>query len=229
MMIVSDLWKQTYPGAAVGLLAMQDVANPERHAALDQHKEALEEELRLRFASYDRVSLREMPALKAYHNYYKRFDKTYHVQLQLESVVFKGKSIPRVAALVECMFMAELKNQLLTAMHDMDVLELPVRLDVADGSEKFIAYNGEEKVLKPGDMYIADRQGVISSVIYGPDQRTRIRPETRRALFTAYAPPGIDEKAVWEHLEDIQANVRLIAPEAKTETIEVYRANPSVD
>lgn len=229
MMIVSDLWKQTYPGAAVGLLAVRDAANPEDDAALDQRKEALEAELRTRFASYDRVSLRELPVLKAYHNYYKRFDKTYHVQLQLESVVFKGKSIPRVAALVECMFMAELKNQLLTAMHDMDVLELPVRLDVASGSEGFTAYNGDEKVLKPGDMYIADRQGVISSVIYGPDQRTRIRPETRRALFTAYAPPGIDEKVVWEHLEDIQANVRLIAPEAKTETIEVYRANPSMD
>jgi hypothetical protein len=48
-------------------------------------------------------------------------------------------------------------------------------------------------------------------------------------MFTVYAPPGIDEKAVWEHLEDIQANVRLIAPEAKTETLEVYRANPTVD
>jgi DNA/RNA-binding domain of Phe-tRNA-synthetase-like protein len=224
-MIVSDLWKQTYPGAAVGLLAMQDVANPEGHAALDQRKEALEEALRSRFASCDRASLRELPVLKAYHSYYKRFDKTYHVQLQLESLVFKGKPIPRVAALVECMFMAELKNQLLTAMHDIDVLDLPVRLDVADGSEKFIAYNGEEKVLKPGDMYIADRQGVISSIIYGPDQRTRIRPETRRALFTVYAPPGIDENAVWEHLGDIQANVRLITPEAKTEAMEVFLAS----
>jgi len=229
MMIVSDLWKQTYPGAAVGLLAMQEVANPEGHAALDQRKEALEEALRLRFASYDRASLRELPVLKAYHSFYKRFDKTYHVQLQLESLIFKSKPIPRVAALVECMFMAELKNQLLTAMHDTDILELPVRLDVADGSEQFIAYNGEEKVLKPGDMYIADRQGVISSVIYGPDQRTRIQSETKRALFTVYAPPGIDEKAVWEHLGDIQANVRLVTPEAKTESIAVYKANPLAD
>jgi len=225
MLIVSEAWKNSYPGAVVGLLAMQDVANPEGHAALDQRKETLEEALRLRFAGYDRASLRELPVLKAYHSFYKRFDKTYHVQLQLESLVFKGKSIPRVAALVECMFMAELKNQLLTAMHDMDVLELPVRLDVANGSEKFTTYNGEDKVLKPGDMYIADRQGVISSVIYGPDQRTRIQTETRRALFTAYAPPGIDEKAVWEHLGDIQANVRLVTPEARTESIAVYTTN----
>src|SRR5574341_165733 len=226
MLIVSEAWKDTYPGAAVGLLVMQNVANPETHSALDQSKEALEEELRARFAGYDRTSLRELPVLKAYHTYYKRFDKTYHVQLQLESLVFKGKPIPRVAALVECMFMAELKNQLLTAMHDMDLLELPVRLDIADGSEQFMAYNGEVKVLKPGDMYIADQQGVISSVIYGPDQRTRIRPETRRALFTVYAPPGIDEKAVWEHLGDIQANVHLMTPEAKTESLAVYTTHP---
>lgn len=224
MMIVSDLWKQTYPGAAVGLLAMGEATNPEGHAALDQRKDALEAELRLRFGDYDRAMLRELPALKAYRDYYKRFDKTYHVQLQLESVVFKGKSIPRVAALVECMFMAELKNLLLTAGHDLDVLDLPVRLDVAQGGESFIAYNGEEKALKPGDMYIADGQGVISSVIYGPDRRSRIRPETRRALFTVYAPPGIDEKAVWDHLEDIQANVLLVSPQAKTEAMEEYRA-----
>lgn len=224
MMIVSDLWKQTYPGAAVGLLAMGQAINPEGHAALDGRKDVLETELRARFGEYERTSLRELPVLKAYRDFYKRFDKTYHVQLQLESVVFKGKSIPRVAALVESMFMAELKNLLLTAGHDLDVLDLPVRLDVAQGDERFIAYNGEEKVLKPGDMYIADGQGVISSVIYGPDQRTRIRPETRRALFTVYAPPGIDEKAVREHLEDIQSNLRLVAPQAKTEVMEVYRA-----
>jgi DNA/RNA-binding domain of Phe-tRNA-synthetase-like protein len=144
-------------------------------------------------------------------------------------VVFKGKSIPRVAALVECMFMAELKNQLLTAMHDMDSLELPVGLDVAQGSEGYTLYNGQEQVLKSGDMYIADRQGVISSVIYGPDQRSRIRPETRQALFTVYVPPGIGEAAVWEHLGDIQANVQLISPEAKTDAIQVYPANPVTD
>ena len=225
-MNVSDVWKQTYLGAVVGLLVMQDAANPEGHAALDQRKDGLEAELRARFAGYDRASLRELPVLKAYHDYYKRFEKTYHVQLQLESVVFKGKPIPRVAVLVECMFMAELKNLLLTAGHDTDSLDLPVRLDVAQGSELYTLYNGQEQVLKPGDMYIADGQSVISSVIYGPDQRTRILPETRRALFTVYAPPGVGVKAVWEHLGDIQANVRLITPEAKTEVIEVNEANP---
>jgi len=41
--------------------------------------------------------LLEHPILKAYQEYYRRFKKTYHVQLQLESLLFKGKSIPSVA------------------------------------------------------------------------------------------------------------------------------------
>lgn len=220
MFTVSDTWKATYPGAAVGVLAMHDVANPERHAALDRLKDELEEQLRARFTDHN--ELRALEPLQAYKAYYKHFNKTYHVQLQLESIVFKGKSIPHLAALVEAMFVAELKSMLLTAGHDLEVVRAPVRLDVADGSERYVMLNGQEQQLKPGDMMIADAQGVISSVIYGPDKRTQIRPTTRQVLFTVYAPPGIGEEAVHQHLQVIEANVRLIAPAAETKLLKVY-------
>ena len=74
-------------------------------------------------------------------------------------------------------------------------------------------------------MMIADAQGVISSVLYGPDQRTRITSETRGVLFTVYAPPGIGEGTVRQHLQDIQDNVTLVAPEAEVDMLEVYRAD----
>jgi len=123
--------------------------------------------------------------------------KTYPVQAQLESVVLKGRSIPHVAAIVEAMFMAEVKNLLLTAGHDLETIQAPVTLDVADGAderhpnERYTLLNGQEKVLKPGDMMMVDRQGVISSVIYGPDRRTQITLATRHAFFAVYAPAGI--------------------------------------
>ena len=222
MFIVSEAWKKAYPGAAVGVLAMRNVVNPEGHAVLDKRKEELENQLRSRFSDCDRAALKALPTLQAYEAYYKRYKKTYHVQLQLESVVFKGKAIPRVAALVEAMFMAELKNLLLTAGHDLESVQRPVKLDVAEGSERYVRLNGEEKELTPGDMMIADAQGVISCVLYGPDHRTRIIPETRQVLFTVYAPPGIGEQAVYDHLRDIQANVLLVAPEADVELLKVY-------
>jgi len=203
-------------------LIVRNVLNPERHAALDKRKEELENQLRARFSDYDRAALKALPTIQAYNDYYKRYKKTYHVQLQLESVVFKGKPIPRVAALVEVMFVAELKNLLLTAGHDLGAIQMPVEIDVAEGSECYIRLNGEEQELKSGDMMIADAQGVISCVLYGPDRRTRITPETRQVLFTVYAPPGIGEQAVHDHLQDIQANVLLVAPQADVELLEVY-------
>lgn len=160
--------------------------------------------------------------MQAYRAYYKRFKKTYHVQLQLESIILKGKSIPRVASLVEAMFMAELEDLLLTAGHDLEVLEMPVGVDVARGGERYVRINGQEQELKAGDMMIADGQGVISSVLYGPDLRTRILPKTQKVLFTTYAPPGIDEQAVWEHLRQLESNVRLVAPQASVVAMEVY-------
>ena len=222
MLIVSEAWKRAYPGAAVGVLIMRNVVNPESHAALDKRKEELENQLRARFSDYDRAALKALPTIQAYNAYYKRFKKTYHVQLQLESVIFKGRSIPPMAALVEAMFMAELKNLLLTAGHDLEAVQMPVRLDVAKGGERYIRLNGQEQELKAGDMMMADARGIISCVLYGPDFRTRIIPETRHVLFTVYAPAGIGEQAVYDHLQDIQANVLLVAPEANTELLEVY-------
>jgi DNA/RNA-binding domain of Phe-tRNA-synthetase-like protein len=199
---------------------MGNVTNPESHPVLDRLKDELEAQIRGRFA--DLQTLRGDERLQAYRTYYRHFDKTYHVQLQLESVAFKGKSIPRVAALVEAMFMAELKNLLLTAGHDLDIVEAPVRLSVATGTEQYIRLNGQEQQLKAGDMFIADTRGVLSSVIYGPDQRTQILPGTRRVLFTVYAPPGVGEQVVAQHRRDTEAYVRLIAPEARTELLQVY-------
>jgi len=224
MLTISETWKTTYPDAGVGILAMRGVANPERHAALEERKAALETSLRTRFAGQDKASLKALPEIEAYTAYYKRFKKTYHLLLQLESVALKGKPIPRVAALVEAMFVAELDDLLLTAGHDLAKITPPIQLDVADGTERFVNIAGQEKVLKPGDMYIAHAEGVLSSIIYGSDQQTMITAGTTQALFTTYGPAGIDPQAVRQHLVHIQEYVNLIAPQAEVIALTVYPA-----
>jgi DNA/RNA-binding domain of Phe-tRNA-synthetase-like protein len=99
-----------------------------------------------------------------------------------------------------------------------------VTLGVATGAERYTMLNGREQTLKAGDMLMADGEGIISSVLYGPDQRTRITPGTRDVLFAVYAPAGIGEAAVRQHLTDIQESVLLIAPDARTELLAVYPA-----
>ncbi len=214
-----------YPDAHAGVLVLRDVVNPPHHAELEKRKSALGEELRSRFAGQDRAALLSHPILKAYADYYRQFKKTYHVQLQLESILFKGKSIPSVAALVEAMFMAEVDNLLLTAGHDLDSVRLPMTLDAALGTESYILLRGEPQTPKPDDMMIRDEDGIISSIVYGPDQRTQITPQTHNAVFTTYAPAGIGEESVMHHLQEIQRNILLIAPNARTELLKVFSAH----
>ena len=223
MLDVTASWKAVYPGALAGALVMRNVSNPARHPELEQRKLALEENLRTRFSGQDRTAIASHPVLQAYENYYRQFKKTYHIQLQLESIVLKGKSIPSVAALVEAMFMAEMQDMLLTAGHDLDKLHLPLVLDVATGAEHYILLRGETQTLKASDMIIRDGTGIISSIIYGPDQRTQIVPETSNVVFTTYAPPGISEQTVIDHLEHNRQYVFLFAPQAQVELLRVYK------
>ena len=222
MFEVSTAWKSAFPGAHAGVLVMRQVTNPALHPELEKRKEEIEAMLRSQFSGQDRAILSRHPVLEAYNNHYRRFKKSYHVQLQLESIVWKGKSIPSVSALVEAMFMAEMKNLLLTAGHDLDILQLPLTLDVSKGTEGYTLLRGAEQALKPGDMMISDREGIISDVIYGPDQRTQITADTRNAVFTTYVPPGIDEQVVENHLQDIRDYILIFAPQAQVELLHVY-------
>jgi len=221
---VDPRWREAHPGASVGFIAVRKVANPASNDRLNELASALEIDVRSRFGSADRETIRATPPLPAYAAYYKRWGQRYHVAMQLESVAQKGKALPRVAALVEAMFIAELRNLLLTAGHDLDALELPVPLTVGSG-ESFIAPNGQETSVKPGDMFIADAQGrVLSAIITGPSDVARIGPETTAALFYAYAPPGVTPALIDTHLDEIEGNVKLIAPEAEVVAREIVTA-----
>ena len=120
ILTVSPRWQEQHPGASVGLLAMRGVTNPASHDQLNAVAAELEAEIRGSYGEMERAELRASPPLPAYAAYYKRWGQRYHVAMQFESVAQKGKPVPRVAALVESMFIAELRNRLLTAGHDLD-------------------------------------------------------------------------------------------------------------
>jgi len=88
-------------------------------------------------------------------------------------------------------------------------------VDCSQAGDRFVGINGQERELKPGDMLMRDGLGIISAVLNGPDQRTRLSETTTSALFVTYAPAGISCADVQRHLEQIAANVRLTDPNAE--------------
>jgi DNA/RNA-binding domain of Phe-tRNA-synthetase-like protein len=206
----------------VGVLVMDGVANPPTHAALEARVAEIEASLRQRYAGMQRAELAALPTVQTYLAHYSAFGQNYHVLRQLESVALKGKPLASPRALVLAMFAAELDSLLLTAGHDLATVETLVVLDASQGGERFVGIGGQEHTVRAGDMLMHDARGIISAVIYGPDQRTRLNADTRAALFTTYAPAGIPTGVLEGHLEQIAELVRCVSPEATCRLSGIY-------
>jgi DNA/RNA-binding domain of Phe-tRNA-synthetase-like protein len=217
-------WRRTFPDASVGWLLMAGVSNADSHPALDQCLVDLQAELRTRYASADRAALADLPVVRAYQAHYRAFGQTYHVLRQLESVALKGRDLVSPGGggtLVSAMFAAELRSLLLTAGHDVAALVPPLVVDCSKAGDRFVGINGQQGELKPGDMLMRDGLGIISAVLHGPDQRTRLCESTTSALFVTYAPAGISAADVHSHLDQIAEYVRLADPRAEVAQLDV--------
>jgi DNA/RNA-binding domain of Phe-tRNA-synthetase-like protein len=209
---VTDAWKEAHPDGKIGLLEISGVDNTVPAPMLEQEKRANEERLREKYADFSRDDFLKLPVMGAYHRYYRKFGYTYHVLLQLESVVFKGKYLPKVSPLVDANFAAELDTLILTAGHDVAQLETPVLIDVAREEDKITQMSGVQKDVPVGDMLMRDAQGVACTILRGQDNRSPISKATTHVLYVSYAPEGITEAQVQMQLDRMEKYVRMFAP-----------------
>src|SRR5262249_12988006 len=210
-------WRAAHPRAVIGLLELSKVENARPSPQLDERKRETETRLRERYRAFTRQNFLSLPVMAAYAQYYKRFDKTYHVLLQVESIVSKGKSLPSVSPLVDANLIAEVDTLVLTAGHDVDRLLGAVSIDVSRDADQLTQMNSTPKVILAGDMIMRDAKGICCSILYGQDNRSPISVATSHVLYVAYAPTGVPAEAVEAHLGAIEAHVRLVSPAAVRE------------
>jgi len=220
----TDAWRAAHPGAVIGLLEISPIEAADGAARLGERKRTTEALLRERYHGLQRQDIASLPVMSAYVRYYKGFGKTYHVQLQVESIVSKGKSLPDVTPLVDANFVAEVDTLVLTAGHDAAKLQGPVSIDVSRDGDQMTQMSGALKPLLAGDMIMRDAGGVSCSIIYGQDNRSPISAGTAHVLYVAYAPAGVPVDSVEAQLQKIEENVRLFAPAAVVEQRRVLSA-----
>jgi DNA/RNA-binding domain of Phe-tRNA-synthetase-like protein len=219
MLLISttEEWRTTHTGAVIGLLELSGLENTHSSLKLDEKKRETEAHLRERYQGFSRHDLLSLPVMSAYEQYYKRFNKTYHVQLQVESIVLKGKGLPLVSPLVDSNFVAEVETLVLTAGHDVAKLRGSISIDVSREGDQITQMSGAIKAIRGGDMIMRDAGGVCCSILYGQDNRSPISTETACALYVAYAPVGVPTEAVEAQLGKIEEYVRLFSPMAIVE------------
>ena len=208
----TDEWRNAHPGGIIGLLELLGVENTQSSSSLDERKRETEARLREQYKDFTRQDFLSLPVMSAYEKYYKRFEKTYHVLLQVESIVLKGKSLPNVLPLVDANFIAEVETFVLTAGHDVAKLHEPVYIDISREGDQMTQMNGASKVIRAGDMVMKDADGISCSIIYGQDNRSPISGDTTHVLYVAYAPAGVPAELVDSQLQKIKENVRLFSP-----------------
>lgn len=217
-------WRAAHPGAVIGLLELSGVDNSRPASELDAPKRQAEARLRERYRGFTRQDFLALPVMAAYARYYKRFDKTYHVLQQVESIVLKDRRLPNVSPLVDANFIAEVETLILTAGHDAAMLEGDVRIDVSGDGDHLTQRSGASKALPAGDMIMRDAKGVCCSIIYGQDNRSPISIATSRVLYVAYAPSGVHAETVDAHLQAVEDNTRTFAPAVVREQRQLLRA-----
>lgn len=220
----TDAWHSAHPGAAIGLLELSGVEKKLLNPEFNQHKREVETRLRLDFAGCSRRELMMHPVMAAYVQYYKRFTMTYHVLLQVESIIMKGKNLPDVSPLVDANFAAEVNTFVLTAGHDVAKLREPIVIDTAHEAEVMIAMSGSQKEVRKGNMVMRDQLGLCCSILYGQDNRSPITAETEHVLYVSYAPIGVPAETVMDHLIQIKQNVNLFSPNARVEQSRLLQA-----
>jgi len=213
----TDAWKESHPQGIIGLLEISGVDNSVSALSLEEEKRTIEQRLREEYADFSRNEFLELPVISAYHRYYRKFGYTYHVLLQLESVVFKGKSLPSVSPLVDANFAAELETLILTAGHDIVQLQVPVTIDVAREGDEITQMNGKRKDVPVGDMLMRDAGDIACTILRGQDNRSPISKNTTNVLYVAYAPDGVIEEQVQAQLDMMEKYVRMFAPDCRVE------------
>ena len=213
----TDDWKNSHPGAIIGLLELSGVLNSTSSSELHERKRQAEARLRERYQGFTRQDFLALPVMADYERYYKRFNKTYHVQLQVESIVLKGKNLPDVSPLVDSNFIAEVETFVLTAGHHVDKLHDPVFIDVSREGDSMTQMNGTSKALRAGDMVMKDAGGICCTILYGQDNRSPISRETMHVLYVSYAPAGVLAETVDLQLHRIEENIRSFSPTAVLE------------
>lgn len=210
---LTDAFRAAFPEGLFGLLVVARCPNRARATALDGALREIEGALRTR---YPGDAIDADPIARAYAAHFRRYGARYPVVHQAKTIL-SGRPIESPSALVTAMFAAEVQSLVLTSGHDPGALRGPLRVDVSVDGDGYTRLSGRDQRVRAGDMVVRDDDGIIASVIHGPDRRTRLRGDSTAAMFGAWCPGGVAAEAVRNHLSSLAGLVRLEWPEAEVE------------
>ena len=182
---MSTKYQAKYPGVGFGLALITGCQNHENPAGFDQHKRKLLRKMR------KRQTLAEITnRIDTYANFFQSFGFECPLTKHLKRTIHSG--FPRYDLIVDAHFMAEMCAGILVAVTDFDRFDGSLTLDVAVEGEACAGMGGREFICKADEIVLRDEAEIVCVLCQGADEKTRVREDTARVLFYAYAVPGIE-------------------------------------
>jgi DNA/RNA-binding domain of Phe-tRNA-synthetase-like protein len=211
---MSPKYLQRYPGVGFGLTLItgcQDSPNP---PGFDQYKRKLLRKMRKR-ETLAQIEQR----IHTYADFFQSFGYECPLVKHLKRTVNSG--FPRYSLLVDAHFMAEMCAGILVAVTDFDRFDGKLMLDAADAGEMCAGMGGREFITQEEEIVLRDEKDIVCVLAQGADEKTRVRGDSSRVLFYAYAVPGIERQQLKEGLS-VAAQTLFEFGGGKIEGLEVY-------
>ena len=196
--------KLAYPNLKVSAVEVNFTGDPKFNQELIDLKKELENNVRKDYRNPENLE-----NIIKYNLFFKRFGSKVPMGFQIKSIL-NNKEIPVMHPVLTCMLMAELKNAILTAGHDLSKLGDTIEVLRSDGTEEYTKINEKAQKLKNNDVFATDGTSIISSVLYGPDSRTKITDKTKRYLFMCYSF-GLGHEEIESHMNYILSYLKILA------------------
>jgi DNA/RNA-binding domain of Phe-tRNA-synthetase-like protein len=131
--------------------------------------------------------------------------------------VLKGGSLPRVNVLVDVYNAVSVRALTPVGGEDLDHLDGPLRLAIADGDEPFDGHDGAPR---PGEIVWRDDAGVTCRRWnWRQGVRTRLTDATTRTFFVFDRLPGLDENQLDDAASQLESLLKARWPRCTTQRI----------
>lgn len=206
----------------IGLLSVKNFKPIADQSEFDTMVDQTIMKINQEYGALSRKHLKKKAPIDTYAEYYKRYGYSYPVLGQLESFLKGDKPLEEDIPLLKVLLLMELESMLLMACHDMDAVKMPLTLErgLPDEAIQYVGISKREQKISAQDFYISDDEGVISSILKGPDYRTRVTANTKNALFMIYGPYEINplETHISQTLDNLENLLKTCSPDCIIET-----------
>jgi DNA/RNA-binding domain of Phe-tRNA-synthetase-like protein len=187
-----------FPDLKVLIYHIRSVKVEKRNAELEKRRREVVQQVKAR---YDLESLKDVPALRAYRDFFwrVRVDPTKN-RPAVEALIrrlLRGRGLPRINTLVDVYNLASVTTEVALAAFDLDKLVGALYMRSADAGDEFIGIGMTTPMrFQGGEIVVSDAEKLVAIYPHRDAESTKITATTRNVLLMVCGVPGIGEGAL---------------------------------